>query len=308
MRFLALRKILLLSLFLLPGCTLSSLYMPPRLYSADARVLETVGHMGFHGIDESSAMEKSSRFPDTYWTLNDSGGGPRIFAIRANGEIIKPDGLKEYRGIQIDNATNIDWEDLASDGQGHLYIADFGNNDSLRRNLAIYKIAEPDPKVTVQIPAIARIPFSYPDQLDYPPGKKDFDAEALFWLRGHLYLLTKHRSDTLTRLYRFDALIAGKETPLSLIDSFDIGGMVTAADASDDGRLLAILTYHDIWLIELPQRGNSLLQGKKYRLPIRLGQCEGICFAGDRLLLSNEEGDIFSVTLREIQENGAVHD
>ena len=299
----ALRKILPLYLLLLSGCTISSFYMPPGLYSADARVLETAGRMGFHGIDESSAMEKSGKFADTFWTLNDSGGGPRIFAIRSTGEIIKPDWVQNYRGIQVDKAVNIDWEDMATDGQGNIYIADFGNNDSLRRNLGIYILAEPDPKSTVKTAVAAKIPFRYPDQLAFPPAKRDFDAEALFWARDHLYVLTKHRSDTLSKLYRFDTLDPAGDNIPALVDSFDAGGMVTAADASDDGSLLAILTYHDIWLIELPATGSALLQGRRYRLPIRLRQCEGICFADDRLLISNERGVIYSVSLQEIQRH-----
>ena len=117
-------------------------------------------------------------------------------------------------------------------------------------------------------------------------------------------LLTKHRSDTRSNLYRFDSVDPHRDNPLTLIDSFAAGGMVTAADASDDGSLLAILTYHHIWLIELPSAGgddNNLLQGRKYRLPIQAGQCEGICFNGDQLLISNEQREIFSVSLQEIK-------
>lgn len=262
-------------------------------------------------IEESSDLEKSGRFADTYWTLNDSGGGPRIFAIRSSGEIVKPDGAEKYKGIRVNNATNIDWEDMAIDGNGNLYIADCGNNNSLRRNLAVYILPEPDPKQAVQTSALSKIPFSYPEQHDFPPRKKDFDAEALFWRGGHLYLLTKHRSDTRSNLYRFDTVDPHRDNPLTLIDSFAAGGMVTAADASDDGSLLAILTYHHIWLIELPSaRGgdNNLLQGRKYRLPIQAGQCEGICFSGDQLLISNEQREIFSVSLREIREYPIAED
>ena len=301
MRLPAIGKGLPLFLTLLSGCTISSFYIPPGPYSADARVLQKVGHMAFAGIDESSALEKSRRFPGTYWTLNDSGGGPRIFAIRASGESIKPVQILKYRGIQIDNATNIDWEAMTLDDHGNLYIADIGNNDSRRRNLSIYTLAEPDPRRTERTPALARIPVSYPDQREFPPAAKNFDAEALFWLRDHLYVLSKRRSDTRTFLYRLESTDPERDNHLVQVDSLDVGGMVTAADASDDGSLLAILTYHDIWLVEVPTEGSSLLQGRKYRLPIRLRQCEGICFDGDRILISNEEGDIFSVSLQEIK-------
>jgi hypothetical protein len=104
----------------------------------------------------------------------------------------------------------------------------------------------------VQTSALRKIRFSYPEQHDFPPREKDFDAESLFWRGGHLYLLTKHRSNTRSNLYRFDTVDPHRDNPLTLIDSFAAGGMVTATDASDDGSVLAILTYHHIWLIELP--------------------------------------------------------
>ena len=305
MRLLSALQPPLLFLFFLSGCSVTSSFLLPGPYSADARILEPVGHMTLKRIEESSDLEKSGRFPDTYWTFNDSGGGPRIFAIRASGEIVKPDGAGEYQGIRVKNATNIDWEDMTVDGNGNLYIADCGNNDSRRRNLAVYILPEPDPRQTVRTSALSKIRFSYPEQHDFPPKNKDFDAEALFWRSGHLYLLTKHRSDTRSNLYRFDTVDPDRNNPLTLVDSFVAGGMVTAADASDDGSLLAILTYHHIWLIELPSAragDNTLLHGRKYRLPIQAGQCEGICFNGDHLLISNERQEIFSLSLREIKE------
>lgn len=295
---------LLLCLFFLSGCSITSSFLLPGPYSADARVLEPIGRMTLKRIEESSALVKSGRFADTFWTLNDSGGGPRIFAIRASGKTIKPDWARKYQGIRVNNATNIDWEALAIDGEDNLYIADCGNNDSLRRNLAVYVLPEPDPRKTVQASAASKIAFSYPDQHAFPPDRKDFDAEALFWRGGHLYLLTKHRSDSRSTLYRFDTVDPRRDNPLTLVDSFIAGGMVTAADASDDGSLLAILTYHHVGLIELPPAGgddHALLRGRKYRLPIQAGQCEGICFNGDQLLIGNEDRELFAVSLEEIK-------
>ena len=44
--------------------------------------------------------------------------------------------------------------------------------------------------------------FFYPEQRNSQIKKqKNFDAEALFWDSGSLYLLTKHRSDMSTTLY-----------------------------------------------------------------------------------------------------------
>ncbi len=234
------------------------MFVPTSPCRAEVPALERVGRIAFHGIDESSAIEKSRQYPDTYWTINDSGGGPRIFAINASGETIKPEGLKRYRGIQVKGATNIDWEALALDDRGNLYIADFGNNSSLRRNLAIYLLSEPDPRLRTRVAVRRKIPFSYPEQRRFPEPSRNFDAEALFWAGGHLYLLTKHWTDSQSALYRFDSLLAGTDNKVSLLATLNFGGMVTAADISDDGSLLAVLTYRHIWLVEVSGSGGQV--------------------------------------------------
>ena len=65
-----------------------------------------------------------------------------------DGVAVLPTGTSDparYRGVRIENARNYDWEDISSDPEGRLYIGDIGNNDSARRNLAIYVVDEPDP-------------------------------------------------------------------------------------------------------------------------------------------------------------------
>ncbi|MER3403200.1 MAG: hypothetical protein C4337_07925 [Armatimonadota bacterium] len=90
-------------------------------------------------IDEMSGIARSRTYPDTYWVHNDSGDRARLFAIRADGNVMVPpfvsrrDNARQsntpppvFEGIQIDGATNIDWEDIAIDGDT-LYIADTGS-------------------------------------------------------------------------------------------------------------------------------------------------------------------------------------
>ena len=53
--------------------------------------------------------------------------------------------LAEYH---VEGAANFDWESLAIDGEGRLYIGDVGNNifpGGLRRRV-IYRVPEPDPR------------------------------------------------------------------------------------------------------------------------------------------------------------------
>jgi sugar lactone lactonase YvrE len=67
------------------------------------------------------------------WMLNDGGNESKIYAVSEQGKI--------KREVYIKNK-NHDWEDLTSDEKGNIYIGDFGNNLSKRKNLTILKIEE----------------------------------------------------------------------------------------------------------------------------------------------------------------------
>ena len=65
---------------------------------------------------------------DLIWMVNDSGNKPILFGVNYRGKIIKEIDIR---------AKNNDWEDLASDENGAIYIGDFGNNSNKRKNLSI---------------------------------------------------------------------------------------------------------------------------------------------------------------------------
>ena len=283
-------------LALLVGCAPMYALVLPGAALADGEALEPQGRITASAISEPSALQKSRHHSDTFWTINDSGDRSRIFAIRSSGAVIHPPGETNYQGIEVADAKNKDWESLAIDDSGHLYIADCGNNDSKRKKLSIYIIDEPDPQAVSKVSLGRKVTFRYPDQREYPALEANFDAEAVFWRGGALYLLTKHRADTKTKLYRFANLMAVKETIPTLVATFEVGGMVTGADVSADGKQLAILTYGDIWLFSLSSPGGDILAGPVYRRSIMAKQVEGISFDGDALMLVNEQGELFRLS------------
>jgi len=59
---------------------------------------------------------------NTAWGIEDSGNSYNIYKINFDGEILKT--------LEVKNAKNKDWEDLAKDDEGNLYIGDFGNNEN----------------------------------------------------------------------------------------------------------------------------------------------------------------------------------
>ncbi len=253
-------------------------------------------------INESSGIVKSPNWPDIYWTHNDSGDQARIFAITKEGYSIYPDWVEgNDPSIRITDAINTDWEDIATDSKGRIYIGNCGNNSNSRRDLALYVISEPNPRIHNKTPALKKISFKFPDQTEFPPVLRNFDCEALFIRNTTPYFLTKHRSDTFTKLYRLDEQRSDIVNELTLIDAFDIGGKVTAADLHSNEELLAVLTNKAIWVFEKPKDSDHFLSTPLRKLGIKAGQCEALCWeSDDSLMITNEEGYIFRIPLSAI--------
>ncbi|MEE2788942.1 MAG: hypothetical protein VX589_16520 [Myxococcota bacterium] len=272
-------------------------------------------------VDESSGLVASLTNPGILWTHNDSGAQPVIYAITLDGRL---KGVFTVEGVGAE-----DWEAVTTDLNGHLYVGDFGNNRNERRNLVVYRVAEPRVSaantavVHGSVDAHQAIPFHFPEQTAFPqPNRINFDAEALFWAphpetgEGTLYVLTKHRSDTKTSLYRFDDLSGPQQRGLSLVGQFDVGGdprnfggQVTGADISVDGRTLAILTYHAIFIFQRPTVGDNYLSSMVNRIPLdqsQTQQTEGIAWLGEKLIITNEQGRIFVITGAQSSEHARV--
>jgi len=172
-------------------------------------------------------------------------------------------------------------------------IGDFGNNANARRDLTLYILPEPDPyKKKGKVKVEKRITFRFEDQEAFPPRLRNFDCEAMFVRGETVYLLTKHRSDTDTKLYKVVGDTARK------LATFPIGSRVTAADLSPDGKRAVVLTYEYLWLFV--GGGENIFKGKAYRLPIKLGQCEGACFDGESVIVTNEAGEVFRIAIAEL--------
>ena len=251
-------------------------------------------------IDECSGLERSRRHPGVFWVHNDSGDEARIFAIDARANLICE--------VQVEGARNVDWEDIASDTSGQLFIGDFGNNRNRRRDLVVYVVNEPDPRTAVDgklsIPVKRRLPFRYAEQRSFPDSTQlNFDCEAMYWRDGGIFLLTKHRSDLRTALYRLDPEDP-REQVLGRLGDAEVQSPVTAAALSPDGSLLAVLSYQYILLFDRTSvAGAHDLAGPMRRVLIEGRQCEALCFDGDRILFTNEQREVYCVPVAYLQSN-----
>lgn len=283
------------------------------------RGVEKIATVSHPALGEMSGLAASS-YPGIFWVHNDSGDEARIFAIRANAEVVVPRVIRhlfpersadDWPGYAIDNAWQYDWEAMAM-ADGVLYLADVGNNDNARRDLGLYVVGEPNPEYVVKTRALQFVPIRYPDQSRYPAEQWHFDCEAVFAAGGKLYFLTKHRQpgqalswEPGTKLYRLDRLRTDRENVLKLIDRHERVTLPTGADLSPDGQRLAVLTYTHLWVFDRPRRGDRWLQGAARVLALdreQVKQNEAIAWEDDgTLLMTNEQREIFRIGLDALE-------
>lgn len=153
-------------------------------------------------------------------THNDSGDKANLYEIDSlSGSLL--------RTVLINNATNIDWEDISED-ESHIYVADIGNNNGSRTNLKIYKILKSDFKESTSVSADV-ISYSYEDQTDFTskPNSSNFDAEAIAVYDNSILIFTKNWLDLKTNVYKVP-LTKGNHIATK-VSSANIEGLITGS-------------------------------------------------------------------------------
>jgi len=285
---------------------------------------DVIGKIAAKSISEVSGMAKSAGYENTYWVVNDSRNGTRLFAVNREGNTIIPtfsrfsyygeekvEGKELWPGFRVLYAENIDWASMTID-ESYLYIADTGNNFNNRRDLGIYLISEIDPTASTQSAAIRFIPVHYPEQEEFPGlGERHYDSEALFLFEDSLYLITKHRDQSGSfepgaNLYRLDSNDEDASNALTLIENHPKMMAVTGAELSPDGSMLAVISYNDLWIFDRPEQGDHWLSSSHRRYPLDtlyVGQVETIIWDDDStLVISNEQRTLYVVDLAVLGE------
>ena len=101
---------------------------------------KTIATIKDKSISESSGLVASRSTPGAYWTHNDSGDGPFIYAFDTRGS-----SLGTFR---VTGAQARDWEDMSvgpgpQRGKSYLYIGDIGDNQKARAEIIVYRVLEP---------------------------------------------------------------------------------------------------------------------------------------------------------------------
>jgi len=240
------------------------------------------------------------------YTLEDRGNPNKIYALNAECEIEKT--------ITITNAENIDWEDITKDKENNLYIGDFGNNDNKRQDLCIYKINKNELNKENALSEY-KISFSYPEQKDFPPKKKEmfYDVEGFFEHQNYFYLFTKNRSkgfDGTAFIYKIpNAAGTQKATKIGEFKTCDNYNhcVLTSASISPDGKKIVVLSHDKIVLFENFQ-GDSFHKGTQTQINLNhFSQKESVVFKDNNTLLIADEktskldGNVYEFKLNELR-------
>jgi len=208
-------------------------------------------------------------------THNDSGNSPQLYELDTlSSQII--------RTITINNASNIDWEDITQD-ESYIYIGDFGNNTGSRQDLTIYRVAKSDFDISNIISA-ERINFSYEDQTDFSEMQNsDWDAEAMVDFNDQLLIFTKQWQTNGTVAYSIPK-IPGFYSAKNM-GFYNVSGLVTGAAYNKFSNVLMLLGYSPqlqpfiLRMDELTTNFSFNGTEEKTGLGIGFSQVEGITYS-----------------------------
>lgn len=247
-----------------------------------------VGRVDDRTLAELSGLAASRRHAGVLWAHNDSGSKPALYAMTRDGHVTAR--------VPVVGASNEDWEDMAVDEGGRLYVADVGNNQGRRREVVVYRFDEPDPRggdAARQVRPAGRWVLRYPGQ--------PFDCEAMFVHGGHGYLVSKRRDLGSAELYRFPLEPAGGRLTLERVGALPVRAPVTAADVSADGRWVVVLTVagpHAFRVDGDVRRCTTVAPAGSFLFVSPL--MEAACFVQEGVLAGTEPGELMLFRWEEL--------
>ena len=226
-------------------------------------------------LSEISGLAFSQVHDNVIWTHNDSGDGPRIYALDSRS-------CKVLATVRIAGVPGQDIEAIAAGvnqkGQHVLYVGDIGDNTGQRSSVSIYEVKEPEQLKDQTVRAVR-----YEVRYDKPQ-----DAEALLADPGtaQLWIITK---DLLSgSVWKMPSpMRRDKTVPLERVG--DEQSFVTDAAVSPDGSRYAVRDYTEVRIYEGLPNGRLIV---RFPLPDEV-QGEAVTWTpdGKSLVVASESDD-----------------
>ena len=218
-------------------------------------------------VVESSGVAVSHAYPGVLWTHNDSGDRPYLYATDVRGT--------DRGALLVPGAQAIDWEDMAIGpcpvafvvqprprvtATTCVFLGDTGDNLEIRPYVTVYAIPEPQPpEGPGDTLGMTRAPAAL--RVRYPDGAHDVEAIYMSPRDTALYLVSKgSRRGSAIRLYRVErsawrlpdtsrtVALATLVQTLDIRPNSEAGRVVTGAAVRQDGRVVALRTYGELYL------------------------------------------------------------
>ena len=247
-----------------------------------------IGKLAGLAVVESSGLACGRVNPGVFWTHNDSGDGPVLYAFSRKGEHLATVGIA--------GAAATDWEDLCSfkDGEkGVLLIGDFGDNLEARTRRTLYLIHEP------KLPAgrrPAKLNVTLVEKVHFDFADGPHNCESIGWdptTRTAIIITKERRADVGVYLLPWPEKPADAPVTLKCVATLAIPRAVTGMDVSPDGRRAVVMTYLDAYEYVRGEKESwaDAFKRKPRKLDLpRRPKGEGICYgpAGRSLYLTTE--------------------
>jgi hypothetical protein len=223
-------------------------------------------------IKESSGLAASRRHPGVYWTHNDSGYGPQIYAVDGRtGETVATvtlSGIGEPRDVE---AISIGPDD-------QIYVGDIGDNrGGTWPYVWIYRLPEPKELKDQTIRATQYV-------VKYEDGPRDAESMVVHPRTGRVYIIDKNEDGG--HLYEGPAELSPSGTnifrPIAPVDLW-----ATDAALSPDGTRLAVRGYFGGILYDW--NGGRIKRIGRLQVPLQ-AQGESLTYSADgsKLLYGSE--------------------